>query len=527
MLKHVVAGLAVILACGASLARADTPKDTLVIAKAIDDVISLDPAEAYNFTDIEITSNTYDRVLRFKTDDLKTLTGGVADSWETSSDGKTITFKIHPGLKFHSGNPLTADDVAFSLQRVVILNKNPAFLLTQLGWTPDNVKSLVKVVDPSTVSITVPVDFSPSLVLNIMTSSVTAVVDKVEAMKHEAAGDLGNGWLKTHDGGSGSYVERSWTPSDSIVLDSFDGFRLGAPKIKHIIIKHVPEPATQQLLLQKGDIDVARDLTADQIRDVSGNKDIVTEGFPLPNTWYLGLNQSFKPFTNPKVREAMRYLVDYQGMVDSFLKGQAIVNQTFWPQDLPESNKANPFKLDVAKAKQLLTEAGYPNGFKVRLDVFNLSPWIDIAQSIQTTAEQAGVTIEIAQGDQKQVFGVSRARTHEMVLILWSPDYMDINSTADAFGSNVDNSDTSNSRLIAWRQHWDIPELTKFTAAARSEKDAEKRRQMYVELLKKTQEDSAYVFMFQPVQQVAVRSNVQGFRIGANYDILYYHLISK
>ena len=128
---------------------ATTPADTLVIAKNIDDMITLDPAEAYEFTGIEVIANMYDRIMRFEPTDITKLVPGVAESYSVSDDGKTFTFKIRPGQKFASGNPLTADDAAFSLQRVIKLDKNPAFLISQLGWTKDNVDQMVKVVDPT------------------------------------------------------------------------------------------------------------------------------------------------------------------------------------------------------------------------------------------------------------------------------------------------------------------------------------------------------------------------------------------
>ena len=115
---------------GSSPARAATPDDTLIIAKDIADIITMDPAEVFELTTGEIIANIYDRIMMFEPEDLQTLVGGVAESWEVSGDGKTITFTIRPGLKFHSGNPVRAEDVAWSLRRVVKLNKTPAFIVT-------------------------------------------------------------------------------------------------------------------------------------------------------------------------------------------------------------------------------------------------------------------------------------------------------------------------------------------------------------------------------------------------------------
>jgi peptide/nickel transport system substrate-binding protein len=261
---------------GLAPAMAETPKNTLVMAKAIDDMITADPAEIYEFTGGEVGTNVYDRIMRFEAEDLNKIVGGVVETdYQLSDDGKTFTFKVKPNLKFHSGNPLTADDIAFSLQRVIKLNLTPAFLIGQFGWTPDNVDGLVKAVDPQTFQMTITEQYAPSLVLNLLTSVVASVVDKKVVMSHEASGDLGHAWLKMNEAGSGSFSMKTWKPNETIIMEASPDYRLGAPKLQRVVIRHVSEPASQRLLLEKGDIDMARDLTPDQIKGLAGNSDIV------------------------------------------------------------------------------------------------------------------------------------------------------------------------------------------------------------------------------------------------------------
>jgi peptide/nickel transport system substrate-binding protein len=118
-------------------AWAATPKDTVVIASQIDDLITFDPGEAYEISAQIIVSNIYDRLVRYEAEDMTKLVGGVAQSWTVSPDAKSYTFTLRPNQKFESGAVVTANDMAFSLQRVVILDKTPAFLFTQLGWNKD------------------------------------------------------------------------------------------------------------------------------------------------------------------------------------------------------------------------------------------------------------------------------------------------------------------------------------------------------------------------------------------------------
>ena len=141
--------------------------------------------------------------------------GGVAESYSVSDDGKTITLKIRPGQTFHSGNPVRAEDVAFSLQRVIMLNKTPAFILSQLGWTRKTSRSMVKAKDDLTVELTITEDFAPTFVLNCLSAGVGSVVDKKLVLEHEQDGDLGYEWLKTNSAGSGAFVLKSWKANET------------------------------------------------------------------------------------------------------------------------------------------------------------------------------------------------------------------------------------------------------------------------------------------------------------------------
>src|SRR5262249_26263603 len=155
----------------------------------------------------EITGNTYDMLVRLDINDTTKVVGDVADSWTVSDDGLIYTFKLKPGLKFASGNPITAGDVAWSFERAVKLNKSPAFILQQFGLSNDNVAEKAKATDDSTFVFTVDKAYAPSFVLNCLTATVGAVVDSKVVKEHVAAAtptdeykfdnDFGNGWLKT------------------------------------------------------------------------------------------------------------------------------------------------------------------------------------------------------------------------------------------------------------------------------------------------------------------------------------------
>ncbi len=507
--------------------HAATPADTLVIAKNIDDIITLDPAEAYELSGVEIVANLYDRIMRFEPSDISKIAPGVAESYTVSKDGKTLTFKIRKGLKFASGNPVTADDAAFSLQRVVKLNKNPAFLITQLGWTKDNVDKMVLAPDAQTLAITITEDFSPSLVLSLMSSVVGSVVEKKIAMEHNVADDLGNAWLKSNSAGSGSYSLKSWKANESVVMEGNANARGGAPKLARVVVRHVPEPAAQRLLIEKGDADIARDLTTDQITAIAANKSVVVTTIPQATLHYIGLNLNTPQFKNPKVVQALHYLVDYDGMANTFLKGGFKVHQSFWPSGFWASLDTNMYKFNPTKAKALLAEAGFPNGFDITMDARNSAPHTNIAQAIQSSMAQGGVKINIVAAEEKTVLTKYRARQHQMLLIDWGPDYMDPHTNADSFARNTDNSDKPKSKPLAWRNSWDIPEITKMTDAAVRERDEGKRKKMYLDLQAKVMADGPFIIMFQETKRVSERSNVKHFVMGPSSDVVYYNLTTK
>ena len=159
-------------------AQASTSKDTLVMAFNIDEIISLDPAEIFEFANAEYAANAYDRLINYDVDNVSKIYPGIAESWDISDDGLSYTFKIRKGVTFASGNTLSADDVVFSLRRVVLLDKSPAFILTQFGFTPENVEKTIAKVDDYTVKILVDQAYAPTFFLYCMTSTAGSVLDK-------------------------------------------------------------------------------------------------------------------------------------------------------------------------------------------------------------------------------------------------------------------------------------------------------------------------------------------------------------
>ena len=512
---------------GLSPAAAQTPKDTVVMAKQIDDIISLDPAEVFEFSGGEVTGNTYDRLIAFDLKDVSKLYGVIAQSWTISEDGKTYTFKLKPGIKFHSGNALTAADVVYSIERAVKLNKSPGFIITQFGIKKENVLDVVKATDDMTVTITVDKPYAPSFFLNCMTADVASIVDSKLVKANEKNGDFGNEWLKKNSAGSGAYVLRSWRANEQYAVEANPNWVGGTPKMKRVIVRHVAEPASQRLLLEKGDIDFARNLHKDALTAIKSNGDIQVQQGDKGYILYLGLNSKNPNLAKPEVREALKWLTDYDAIEKNIVQGTFQAHQSFLPKGFLGAISDKPYKYDLAKGKELLAKAGLKDGFTVTMDVRSVNPISDIAQAIQAQWAQAGVKLELIPGDGKATLTKYRARTHDIYIGQWGPDYQDPHTNAETFAINEDNKDDARSKTLAWRNSWDIGDMTKKTLANVLERDTAKRKATYEELQREHQKTSPFVIMFQQIEVAAHRKSVSGFQIGPGSSTNLYHLLEK
>ena len=507
-------------------ALAATPKDTLVVAWAMDDIITMDPGEAFEISAGEIMGNAYDRLLRYDVNDPSKLVADVARSWSVSSDGKTYSFELKPGVKFASGNALSAEDVAFSLQRAVLLDKSPAFILTQFGFTKDNVKDKIKQTGPLTLTFETDKSYAPTFVYNCLTANIASIVDKKLLLSKELNGDMGYAWLKTNYAGSGPLKLREWRANEIVALERNDNYHGEKARLARVIYRHIKEAATQRLLLEKGDADIARNLSPQDLAALAGNKDIKTTSTPKGTVYYISLNQKNPNLAKPEVREALKWLVDYSAIGDTLIKNIGMVHQNFMPVGLLGASKEMPYKLDVDKAKALLAKAGLPNGFKLSIDMRTTQPVQGITEAFQQTAKRAGVDIEILPGDGKQTLTKYRARTHDMYIGQWGADYWDPHTNA-TFVQNPDNGDDAKTKPLAWRNAWATPELTKKADAAVLERDAGKRKALYEEMQADFRKNSPFIMLYQQLEVAAMRSDVKGLQLGPTSDSTYMFKVSK
>jgi peptide/nickel transport system substrate-binding protein len=516
---------ALTLPLAAGVAYAATPANALVIAQNIDDIVALDPAQAYEFSAGEINANLYDHLIQYAAEDTTVLAPGLASSWVADEAAKSLTFTMRDGATFASGNPVRAEDVHYTFKRVVTLDKTPAFILTQLGWSPENIDEMVTV-DGNTVTVRWSGDFASAFVLNVLAARPGSIVDQVLVSANEVDGDWGNAWLNNNSAGSGPFVLTDYRAAEMVRMQANKSYWAGAPAMEQVIIRHVAEAATQQLLLTSGDVDMAKNLTPDQIGGLGDT--VKVETYPQSAVHFLSFNQKTEELTNPAIWEAARYLVDYDGMTQTFLKGQMEKHQAFWPKGFPGALEDTPFSYDVEKAKQILADGGVTTPMNVTLDVINAAPFTDMAQSLQAGFSEVGINFDILPGTAAQVITKYRERSHAAMLLYWGPDFMDPHSNAKAFAYNSNNADDAYAATTTWRNGWAVPaEMNAQVTAALAEADMDKRNETYIDLQKQVQASSPIVIMFQATLNIGMANTVNGYVNGSNSDFVYYRLVTK
>ncbi|MEY9535046.1 ABC transporter substrate-binding protein [Sinorhizobium fredii] len=506
--KGLIAGAAAIaLNFAAPTVNAATPEDQLVIGTSLAQVLSLDPQQATEAKAIEIMSNLYDRLV--KTENRK-IQPQLAESWEI--DDKGITFHLREAT-FASGNPVTADDVVYSLGRLLKLDQASAANFKRIGYKADNVDKLVRAVDPKTVRIELSGETTAELLLYRLAMNVASIVDSVEVKKHVENNDYGNAWLRTNSAGSGPFTLKRWTPNEMVILEANGDYVGGAPHMRRVIVRHVPESQVERLMLERGDIDVASAMSAADLKTFEGQQGFEVQRVPTGGFYVLSMNAGNQYLANPKVREAIAYSIDYKGIEQTIMGPYGRVRNVPVPEDYEYAIPNPDWQFDAAKAKALLAEAGYPDGFSLTLKTIAQTPRIDLATAIQGSLGQVGIKVDIQQGNGSDIIADHRARNFDLLMPQTGAYMPNVLGAMEQFSSNPDNSkEANNAGNFVWRSAWDIPELTALTAKASLESDAKKRGELYVEMQEKfVAQKPAVLPLFERFEPIVVSSRVKDY----------------
>lgn len=491
---------------GAPAGEAVTRANTLIFAADMTDIITLDPAVAYEFGGILPVGNMYETLLSFPPGETE-LQPVLAESWDVSQEGDMwkLTFQLNPNAKFASGAPVTAEDVVFSWSRAIDINKSPAFLLTDVcQMTKENIRA----VDAGTVELKIPGEASPSVCLSVLTFTVAAVVEKA-AVEPNMGDDMGESWLNDHSAGSGPYVLDRWDRNVSVTLNANPNYWGGVtPAMKRVILQNMPEAVNRQAAIETGDADIIQDVSPEQVAVLEGNPDIQLVKALSTLLVYAAVNASMPPFDNPDARQALRYAVNYDNII-TLLGGNGELVQEIIPIGFLGHTGKNPFQQDLEKAKELFAKAGVAEGTVIPFTVATgTAPggveWATIAASIQADLAQIGINLEIQQLQQSELLTKYRAQELPMLLMNWGPDFPDPDGNATPFANYE-------ARSLAWRNSWNDPQAIELSKQAARETDPAKRVELYAQLVEYVQNNGPYVMLYQPTQIYAVRNNVEGF----------------
>ena len=275
------------------------------------------------------------------------------------------------------------------------------------------------------------------------------------------------------------------------------------------MFRDVPEPSNQRLLLEKGDVDVAWDLDPmmlDEVAKVDGVNVVQTPGH---SNEYLAMNASWGPLQDPKVRLAIKYAINYDEIVDVIMAGYALKVQGFVPKGYFGYVDENPFDQNIERAKELLAEAGYPDGFDVELLTNNSQTRQDEAAKIQSDLKKVGINAEIVIMQASQMYPKYRAQGHQLIIAGWGNDYADADNLAMAMASY-------DAGQLAYRCAWDDDYADALAEAGRFETNPDKREQIYEDLTTYWHLNGPFAMFYQSVEYWGVREEVKNF-----YDSAY------
>lgn len=504
VLRLVVILVALALIAGVAVAQDER---VLVIGHA-ESTDSLDPARGFTQTTGVINRATYQTLVTFPDEDASAILPSIASDWDISDDGLSYTFNINPAAVFSDGSAITADDVVFSLNRLKNVSGSPAFLA-------GNIASVVAD-DEDTVTINL-VNLSPEFLARLANYAFSITnADVVRAnggtdAADAASTDTAESFLNSTSAGSGPYVLESWEPQVQTVLVRNENYWGEAPYFDRVIITNIPEPATQKVALESGEIDLALDLTSDQIAGLEGNPDISIFRGPGNIVHFLLMNANPDvggPVSNPLVQRAIRLALDYEGY--SELWGGVQPGSIMFYGNAYSFTPEQGVDRDLDAARALLAEAGYPDGFDITLEyptfTFQGVNMDTNAQKIQADLAEVGINVTLSPGELQVSLEAYRAGRQGFGYWFWGPDVLDpIDFLAFLPGGKVADE------RAQWTAERADQELLDLIAEARTALEPEDREAVFTALQAYTLETSSFAPFVQPNVQTAFRADILGY----------------
>jgi peptide/nickel transport system substrate-binding protein len=494
-------------------ALAQGRKDTLVIGIDTSDSTEFDPVRDLHYTPPMTVSACYDTLVTMTPGDYINLKPGVATQWSRTPDGQGWRFTLRDNVKFASGNPMTAADVKFSLDRCRYIQFQSSQYLT-------NVTS-VNVVDDRTVDIVLKNPAEP--ILNILAAPSFVVTDRKVVAEHggdatpdSKSKDKATEWLNQNSAGTGPYRLTQWVRNSQIQLVANPNYWGGKPAFQRIVIRHFEDGAAQMLSLRRGDIDVAFNLLPEQVTSLKSDSNVWIARHISLDFVYLALSHSpelNKALANKYARQAIGWAIDYDGIRDGLLGGSATRPANFIPVgslgSTEELTKEIGFRQDLDKSRKALAQAGMPDGFEFEVIYGNSmiagTSYHVIAQKLQSDLARVGIKLKLNPMPQVNVRTLYNAGKMQSVMTYWNPPA-------------VENAlwGWATVQRVAKRLNWKPPEtLVKLVDQAATEPDQKKQAELWRQYQIAMVDEANLIILFQPIYQVGVRKSIKDMPLTA------------
>lgn len=458
-----------------------------------------------------VALNCYDRLIRFKPVPLPDGGGGtfnmtdfepeLAESWQEASDGMSVTFKLKDAT-FHSGRPVTAKDVKWSLDRAVAIG---GFAKTQMAAGSLESPEQFVAVDDKTFRV----DFvrRDKLTLPNLAVTIPFVIDSELAIKNGGDDPWAKEWLKNNVAGSGAFKVESWKPGTETIYVRNEAWKGGKlPALRRIIARDIPSPSTRRALIERGDADISYGLPPKDFKDLADAGKVKVVGVPVPNAlWYLALNAATGPFVDRRLRQAVAWAMPYDKILQASMFGRGVAMwggpekpSTLWPQPYP-------YNTNVEKAKALVSEAA-PGGVKTSLifDTGSATIAEPMAVLIKEALAPIGIDVELSKIPGANFRGELNKKIHPMAI--------------NRFGGWLDFPDY----YFFWNFHgnnsifnissYQSAEMDKLIDAARFTQDAGAYKSNIEAFVALAAKDAPVIPIAQPLHDVAMQKSIGGYQ---------------
>lgn len=468
-------------ACGNG-GDSEQSKDSIIIG--IDsDAVALDPLRINDTLTMSILSNVYEPLVRMTNDSQ--IVPALATKWEVSDDGLEYVFTIRTDATFHNGDPITAEDVKYSLEAAIESSYTGPYM---------NFIDKVEVLDAENVKVTLQYAYAPFLALCTTYSQV------VKEDFYEDGGTM----MSKQPIGSGPYKFVSWAQGDKIVFEAYDGYYAGEAPIKNLTYKVISNSTTAAIALETGDIDVSLNVGSADIAALEEKEGITLLKDPSSAFYFVGMNTNVKELSDVRVRQAIAKCINKEDMIIGALDGYGVATNTFIAEGLPGYNADfNPLPYDVEAAKKLMAEAGYPDGFDLTISIPE-SRSVN-AQILKSDLSKIGINLEIDLLETGAFWDALENLDYEMMIMGWSYVVMD----PDVGYYSLYKKDDLSGNYTGFGS----AETDALLQQGRECSDEAQRAEIYAELEETVMTQAPYVPLYWRMDAIAFNSNLTGVEI--------------